>query len=193
MKIGLFFGSFNPIHIGHLVIASYMSEYTDLEKIWLVISPHNPFKEKKTLLQDLKRLQLVRIALEDNNNIKASNIEFDLPKPSYTIHTLTYLQEKFPNDEFSLIMGADNLSGFSKWKNYEMIIENHDIYVYPRAGIDLKSIEESKHPRIKITDAPIMEISSSFIREAIKNKKDIRYMLPQNVHQYIREMHYYEK
>ena len=193
MKIGLFFGSFNPIHIGHLVIASYMSEYTDLEKIWLVISPHNPFKEKKTLLQDLKRLQLVRIALEDNNNIKASNIEFVLQKPSYTIHTLTYLQEKFPNDEFSLIMGADNLSGFSKWKNYEMIIENHDIYVYPLAGIDLKSIEESKHPRIKITDAPIMEISSSFIREAIKNKKDIRYMLPENVHQYIREMHYYEK
>lgn len=193
MKIGLFFGSFNPVHIGHMVIASYMAEYTSLDKVWMVVSPHNPFKEKKTLLNDLARLQLLRIAVEENTKLKASNIEFGLPQPSYTIHTLIHLEEKYPENEFSLIMGADNLAGLSKWKNYEMILERHDIYVYPRANYPLNDLGIVSHPRIKITEAPIMEISSSFIRDSIKKKKDVRYMLPQNVYQYIQEMNYYKK
>lgn len=193
MKIGLFFGSFNPVHIGHMVIASYMAEFTSLDKVWMVVSPHNPFKEKKTLLNDLARLQLLRIAVEDNAKIKASNIEFNLPQPSYTIHTLIHLEEKYPKNEFSLIMGADNLAGLSKWKNYELILEKYDIYVYPRANFHLNDLSISSHPRIKMTEAPIMEISSSFIREAIKNKKNISYMLPKNVYQYIQEMNYYKK
>lgn len=191
MKIGLFFGSFNPIHVGHLVIANYMAQYTDLQKVWLVISPHNPLKEKSTLLDDKQRLALVKIAIENNSKLKASDIEFKLPQPSYTITTLLHLKEKYPEHEFALIMGSDNLSTFHKWKNYEEILKYHQLYIYPRP---LQSSENYKqHPQVNFIDAPVMEISSTFIRQAIADKKDVRYLLPDNVYEYVKEMHFYKK
>jgi len=192
MKVGLFFGSFNPVHIGHMAIANYMLEYTDLKNIWFVVSPHNPLKEKKYLLPEVHRLRLVREAIGDFNKFKASNIEFKLSQPSYTINTLTYLKEKYPQNEFVLILGSDNLRTFNKWKNYEEILRLYKIYVYPRPTEDRGQLFEN-HSEIKVTDAPLMDISSSFIREAIKQKKDIRYFLPASVWNYIREMHFYEK
>lgn len=189
MKIGLFFGSFNPVHIGHMAIANYMLEFTGLERIWFVISPHNPFKKKETLLPDVQRLRLVREAIGDFLKFRASDIEFKLPQPSYTIDTLAYLKEKFPKNEFSLIMGSDNLRTFPKWKNYTEILKAHDIYVYPRLGSD--SGELRSHPRVKLTDAPLMEISATKIREAIRNKKDVRFFLPEAVWDYIKEMRFY--
>jgi nicotinate-nucleotide adenylyltransferase len=201
VKIGLYFGTFNPIHVGHLIIANYMAEYTDLDKVWLVVSPQNPLKKKSTLLADYHRLALARIAVEDNDKIAVSNIEFDLPKPSYTIHTLTYLQEKYPQHEFSLIMGEDNLRTLHKWMNYETILNHHHIYVYPRALTEQERKENQpfessdliQHPHIHVCDAPVMKVSASFIREAIKNKKDVRYLLTDPVYQYVKEMHFYEK
>ncbi len=191
MKIGLFFGSFNPIHIGHLVLANYMLEFTELERIWFVITPHNPLKEKKTLLNDNHRLQMVRAALGDHTKMKASNIEFKLPQPSYTVNTLAHITEKFPGHEFSLIMGSDNLGSFQKWKNFEYILEHHKIYVYPRPGFEGGNLKE--HKSVVFTEAPMLEISSSFLREAIKNKKDVRYYFPESVWTYLKEMHFYEK
>lgn len=191
MKVGLFFGSFNPIHAGHLVLANYMLEYTDLERIWFVVSPHNPLKKKSTLLDEKQRLQMVDLAIGDNIKLKASNIEFNLPQPSYTIVTLTYLKEKYPQHEFVLIMGADNLESFHKWKNYEEIIKHHQLYIYPRPESDGGNLKE--HPQIKLVNAPLMEISSTAIRQAIKEKKDMRYFMPEAVWQYIKEMHFYEK
>jgi nicotinate-nucleotide adenylyltransferase len=191
MKIGLFFGSFNPVHIGHMAIANYMVAFTDIEQVWFVVSPHNPLKEKKTLLSDIHRLRLVREAIGDDARFNASNIEFKLPQPSYTINTLEYLKEKYPAKQFALIIGADNLQTFHKWKNYEEILKQYELYVYPRpsteGGGDLKI-----NPHIKLTNAPLMEISSTFIREAIRNKKDIRHYLPEAVSKYISEMHFYE-
>src|ERR1035437_9840079 len=191
MKVGLFFGSFNPVHVGHMVLANYMPEYTDLERIWFVVSPHNPLKIKSTLLDEKQRLHLVNLAIGFNTKLKASNIEFKLPQPSYTINTLTYLKEKYPQNEFALIMGADNLESFHKWKNYEEILKHYQLYVYLRPkkdGGDLKN-----HPNVKLVNAPIMEISSTAIRQAIKEKKDIRYFMPEEVWEYIKEMHFYEK
>lgn len=192
MKIGLFFGTYNPIHVGHMVIANYMVEFTDLEKLWIVVTPHNPFKKKKTMLVDYHRLQLVKIAIGDDNRFKASDIEFNLPQPSYTIHTLSYLKEKYPEHEFVLVMGGDNLTHFKKWKNYLEILNEHQIYIYPRIeGDDFGDLKN--HPNVSMHEAPIMQISSSFVRDAIKNKKDVRHYLPKDVHQYIAEMHFYEK
>lgn len=191
MKVGLFFGSFNPIHAGHLVLANYMLEYTDLERIWFVVSPHNPLKKKSTLLDEKQRLQMVDLAIGDSIKLKASNIEFNLPQPSYTIVTLTYLKEKYPQHEFVLIMGADNLESFHKWKNYEEILKHHQLYIYPRPESDGGNLKE--HPQIKLVNAPLMEISSTAIRQAIKEKKDMRYFMPEAVWQYIKEMHFYEK
>ena len=178
-----------------------MASSSDLDQVWLVVSPQNPLKSKTTLLADYHRLALVKIAIEDNQNLKASNIEFDLPKPSYTIDTLTYLQEKHPEHEFSIIMGEDNLRTLHKWKNYEIILNNHKIYVYPRVltaqeilAKDLKLESPFKdHPNVKIIEAPVMKISASFIRNAIKTKKEVRYLLTEPVRQYISEMHFYEK
>jgi nicotinate-nucleotide adenylyltransferase len=191
MKIGLFFGSFNPIHTGHLVIAGYMSEFTDLEQVWFVVSPHNPLKTKQTLLQDYHRLSLVKTAIGVNRKLKTSDIEFKLSKPSYTINTLVNLGEQFPQHQFVLIMGADILETFHKWKNYEQILENYELYVYPRPNST--GGELINHPKVKKVDAPLMEISASFIRESIRNKKDVRYMMPESVWNYIEEMHFYEK
>lgn len=202
MKIGLYFGTFNPIHVGHLVIANYMADHTDLDQVWLVVSPQNPLKEKNTLLPDYHRLAMVRIAIEDNTKLKANDVEFSLPKPSYTVTTLAYLKEKYPEHQFALIMGEDNLRTLHKWYNYEQILENHQIFVYPRA-ITMQEEEELKgsgkpdsssidHKNIvKCDDVPVMKVSSSYIRKAIKEKKDVRYLLTEPVHKYLDEMNFY--
>jgi nicotinate-nucleotide adenylyltransferase len=187
MKIGLYFGSFNPIHIGHLIIANYLVEFSDLDQVWMVVTPHNPHKKKSSLLDDYQRLHLVNLAIEDYPKIKSSAIEFKLPQPNYTINTLVHLKENFPKNEFSLIMGADNLNSFHKWKNYEVILQNHDLYVYPRVTSYGEIAVENLvyHPKIHQVNAPIIEISSTFIRESIKNKKNITPMLPSKVAEYI--------
>lgn len=190
-KIGLYFGTFNPIHIGHLIIANHMVNYTDLDEVWFVVSPLNPFKKKKTLLDNYARLELVYRAIKDYDRLRVSDIEFGLPRPSYTINTLVYITEKYPNKDFSLIMGGDNLKSFHKWKNYELILQNHELYVYPRLLSAKSSLDN--HEKINLVDAPIMQISSSFIRNAIKDQRDVRAMLPENVWEYIDEMNYYRK
>ena len=190
MKIGLFFGSFNPFHLGHKVIASYMSEFTDLEQVWLVVSPQNPEKKKSTLLEEHHRLMIIRQEVEDNSKLMASDIEFKLPQPNYTINTLTYLKEQFPDKFFCLIMGSDNLENFHKWKNYEQILNQHDIYVYPRKGFNMLT---TKHKNIHIVEGvPEIQISASFIRNKIKLKKDISYMIPEKSWKYIDEMNFYK-
>ena len=191
MKTGLFFGSFNPIHNGHMVIANYFAEFSDLKQVWFVVSPHNPLKPAGSLLNDFQRLQLVELAIGDYRKMKVSKIEFSLPKPSYTINTLTHLQEKFPQHEFVLIMGSDNLHTFHKWKNYEQILEYFSIYIYPLPGFDGGDFKN--HPKVKFIEAPLMEISSTFIRNAIKSKKDVRFMMPEKVADYIDEMNFYKK
>lgn len=193
-KIGLYFGTFNPIHVGHLIIANHLANNSDLNEVWFVVSPHNPLKDKNTLLEDHHRLAMVQRAVEENPKLKASSIEFDLPKPSYTVFTLQSLKEKFPKTEFSLIMGEDNLRTIHKWKNYEYILENFDIYVYPRVQsateTDVKDFSNSG--RIHMCNAPVMNVSSTFIREAIKNKKDVRYLLTDPVFKYVDEMNFYK-
>jgi len=184
MKTGLFFGSFNPVHIGHMIIANHMIQYTDLKEIWMVVSPHNPLKSKASLAKDSDRLHLVQLAIDDNPHIKASNIEFSLPVPSYTIDTLIHLQEKYPKREFCLIMGGDNVESLPKWKNYELLLQNYDIYVYERPGYNTTLAEDN--PRIKIVkDVPMMDISATFIRNAIREKKSIQYLVPEKVFDYL--------
>ena len=183
MKTGLFFGSFNPVHTGHMIIANFMATQSDLHEIWMVVSPQNPFKTKKSLAKDHDRLHLVHLAIGDNPHLKASNIEFNLPKPSYTIDTLTYLKEKFPKKEFALIMGGDNLGNFHKWKNYEQILESHEIYVYKRPQYELGDLAD--HPKINIMEAPLMQISASYIRRCIQENHSIQYLVPDTVFEYI--------
>lgn len=191
-KIGLFFGTFNPIHIGHLVIANHMVEFSDLDEVWFVISPQSPFKIKNTLLDNNHRYQMVYEATKEYSKLKASKIEFDLPQPNYTIHTLVHLEEKYENTyAFSLLMGEDNLKGFHKWKNYEEILKNHDIYVYPRISDGSTSKQFKDHPAIHRVNAPIMEISSTFIRKNHKAGKNIKPMLPEAVWKYMDEMNFY--
>jgi nicotinate-nucleotide adenylyltransferase len=191
-KIGLFFGSFNPIHIGHMVIAEYMVEFTTLNEIWLVVSPCNPLKKKETLLNEKHRIRMVRLAIEYDSRFKASSIEFGLPRPSYTIDTLTYLNEKFPKVDFSLIIGLDNLGTLPKWKNYERLLKNYKIYVYPRIYSGDKSPLKN-HPSVILTEAPIVELSSTFIRKAISEGKTIKHLVPPQVGDYIKEMNFYKK
>ena len=191
MITGLYFGSFNPIHIGHLAIASFMIEFSDLEQLWFVVSPHNPLKEKKSLLQDYHRLEMVRLAIDDDDRFRASDIEFKLPTPSYTIDTLAYLEEKHPGREFKLVMGADGLRTFHKWKHASLIAEKYHRLIYPRPGADMETL--SRLPNATVVDAPIMEISSSFIRQAIRDGKDVRHLVPAKAYTYMREMHFYEK
>lgn len=191
MITGLYFGSFNPIHIGHLAIANFMVEFSDLDQLWFVVSPQNPLKAKSSLLQDYHRLALVRLAIEDDDRFRASDIEFKLPTPSYTIDTMTYLEEKHPGMEFQLIMGADGLRTFHKWKHSDLIVKRYHRLIYPRPGIDLK--KAVRIPNATLVDAPMMEISSSFIRKAIKEGKDVRHLVPARAYKYIREMHFYEK
>jgi len=196
-KTGLFFGSFNPIHIGHMAIANYLVEFTSLCQVWFVVSRQNPLKEKTGLLSEYQRLELVNLAIGDDLRFRASNIEFHLPIPSYTVNTLAYLDEKFPGREFALIMGADNFITLPKWKNYREILDRYAIYIYPRPEIsipeDLLKLYLDREAKIKITKAPLMEISSSFIRSAIRAGKEVNYFLPEKVYAYIREMHFFEK
>lgn len=190
-KVGLFFGTFNPIHIGHLVIANYMVEFSDLEEVWFVITPRSPFKMKKSLLDNNHRYQMVYEAVKDYPNLKASTIEFKLSQPNYTINTLVHLEANYADQcEFALIMGEDNLQHFHKWKNYEAILENYHIYVYPRVTQETDK-RFAVHPKVHMTDAPIMEISSTFIRKGQKEGKDIRAMLPEAVWKYMDEMNFY--
>jgi len=190
MEVGLYFGSFNPVHIGHMAIANYMVEYTDLQQIWFVVSPQNPLKAKNTLLADYQRYELVSRAIGNNIKFRVSSIEFSMPKPSYTIDTLTYISEKFPNHNFSIIMGSDNILTLNKWKNYEQILQYYKIYIYPRSDFQLENVEVKGN--FEIANAPQMEISSSFIRQAIKEGKDIPYFMPSEAYKYMREMHFYE-
>jgi nicotinate-nucleotide adenylyltransferase len=193
MKIGLYFGTYNPIHVGHLIIANHMAEHADLDQVWMVVTPHNPLKKKATLLDDHQRLQMVFLATEDFSKIKPSDIEFKLPQPNYTVNTLIHLHEKYPDYDFSLIMGEDNLKTLHKWKNYEVILENHEIYVYPRISTEEENIALKSHPKVHIIDAPIVEISSTFIRNNIKKGKNIQPLLPPKVWEYIDHNNFYKK
>ena len=184
MKVGLFFGSFNPVHIGHMALANYLLEFTNLERIWFVVSPHNPLKEKKTLLADHHRLELVRLAIGEHPKMKASNIEFKLPQPSYTVDTLAYLEAQYPSYQFVLLMGEDNLPTLPKWKNYQVLLERYPIYVYPRPGTPRSPLHE--HPSVRLLDTPLLEISATFIRQCVKEGRSIRYMVPEAVEEYIR-------
>ncbi len=187
--VGLYFGSFNPIHIGHLAIANYIVEYANLNELWFVVSSHNPLKEKSTLLPDYQRLEIVNRAIDGYDKFKASSIEFGLPQPSYTINTLAYLQEKYPKRKFCLIMGEDNLSTLHKWKNYKEILK-YQILVYPRPNC--KVSEFHNHKNMKFLSAPTMDISASFIRNSIKEGKNLQYFVPQQAWEYINEMNFYK-
>ena len=207
MRIGLYFGTYNPIHVGHLVIANYMAEHDDLDQVWLVVSPQNPLKERSSLLKDFHRLALVREGIENNPKLKSCDIEFNLPKPSYTITTLTHLHQKYPEHEFAIIMGEDNLRTFHKWYNYEKILKYHKIFVYPRAlTLQEQEDNESQHciPKeiekykelpnvIYCEDAPVMKVSSSYIRKCISEGKDVQYLLTEPVFKYVSEMHFYKQ
>jgi len=186
VKVALFFGSFNPIHVGHLIIANYIAETTDIDKVWLVVSPQNPLKQKSSLLNEYDRLHLVNLAIENNFNLESCNIEFGLPKPSYTINTLIYLKEKHPEINFSLIMGGDNIATILKWKNYEKILKNYSIFIYKRPGFE--EIPRGINGDIKLLDVPLLDISSTFIRDSISKGISMKYFLPDAVENYITEM-----
>lgn len=188
MKIGLYFGSFNPVHHGHLIIASHLINNTDLHEVWMIVSPQNPFKNSAGLLNEHHRYHLVQIALENETRIRASNIEFKLPKPSYTSNTLTYLKEKYPQHDFFIIMGSDGFQNINKWHNAEAIIKNYPIYIYKRPGFEVR---ETFGADITILDAPLLEISSTQIRKLIKEKKSIRYLVPESVIEEIEKNNYY--
>ena len=191
-KIGLYFGTFNPIHVGHLAIANHMVEFSDLDQVWMVVTPHNPHKKKSTLLDNNHRKMMVDIALEEYPKIKSSAIEFDLPQPNFTVNTLAVLEEKYPKQKFCLLMGEDNLKSFHKWKNFEVILSRYELFVYPRLTPNKATALLENHPNVTRVAAPIMEISSTAIRKAIKSKKNIRPLLPQNVWQYLDEMNFYK-
>ncbi|WDF47261.1 nicotinate (nicotinamide) nucleotide adenylyltransferase [Chryseobacterium sp. KACC 21268] len=191
-KIGLFFGSFNPIHIGHLILGNYILENSDMAELWFVVSPQNPFKDKKSLLKDHNRLDMVQLAIKNYPKMRASNVEFSLPVPSYTIDTLAYLKEKHPNFSFSLIMGEDNLGSLHKWKNYELLLENYQIIVYPRISGEEKKGEYLKHENIHQINAPIIELSATEIRNMIKAGKNTRPMLPPEVFDYLDGSSFYK-
>jgi len=193
MKIGLYFGTFNPIHVGHLIIANHMAENSDLDEIWLVVSPHNPFKKKSSLLDNHHRLELVYKATEEYTKLKPSNIEFKLPQPNYTVHTLAHISDLYKDKEFCLIMGEDNLKSFHKWKNFETILEHHNIYVYPRISEGKIATQFDEHPKIHTVEAPIVQVSSTMIRNGIKDGKNIKPMLTKEVWSYIDEMNFYRK
>lgn len=189
MKIGLYFGSFNPVHIGHLIIASHVINNTALDRIWMIVSPQNPLKSSNSLINEYDRFHMVQSALDGENKIKASNVEFKLPRPSYTVDTITYLKEKYPQHEFSIVMGSDSYSNITKWKNYEVLIKNNPLYIYERPGF---KIENSLNANIQILKAPLLQISSTHIRELVKLGKSIRYMVPDIVKEEIERNGYYK-
>lgn len=189
MKVGLFFGSFNPIHIGHLIIANSIVELAQLDQVWFVVSPQNPFKQKKNLLHEFDRLDLVNRAIYDNFNLKSSDIEFNMPKPSYTIDTLTYLSEKHPDYDFKLIIGEDNLYHFPKWKNADQILKQYELLVYPRPRA--KKSELKDHPKVQLVEAPLIDISATFIRKCVKENRSIKYIVHEAVEERIHAMNFY--
>lgn len=188
MKVGLYFGSFNPVHIGHLIIANHVAYHTDLKQVWFVVSPQNPFKKSAGLLNEYHRLHLIRLAIEGENKLRASSVEFKLPKPSYTVDTLAYLRENYPDHEFSIIMGSDGFQNLNKWKNYEVITANHNIYIYKRPGFE---VTEKHGATVEILEAPLLDISSTRIRELIRNKDSIRFLVPDTVKEEIERNGYY--
>ena len=189
-RTALFFGSFNPIHVGHLIIANRMLQQEGVDEVWFVVSPQNPLKERNTLLADHHRMQMVRRAIEDNYKMQACDIEMHLPVPSYTVVTLAALGDKYPEREFCLVMGSDNLATFERWRNYQYILDNYRLLVYPRPGTEHCKL--ASHPSVTMVDVPMMDISSSYIRRQIAQKKDVRYLLTEPVHKYLTEMHFYE-
>ena len=189
MKIGLYFGSFNPVHIGHLIIANHAVNETGLNQVWFVVSPQNPFKQSASLLNEYHRLHLIKSAIDGENNLRASSVEFNMPKPSYTVDSLAYLKEKHPEHKFSILMGSDGFQNLNKWKNYEVIVANHSIYIYKRPGFE---VTETFGATIHVLDAPLLEISSTHIRELIKNKKSIRFLVPDIVKEEIELAGYYK-
>lgn len=190
MKIGLFFGSFNPIHIGHMIIANIMAENTDLKKVWFVVTPQNPLKPSKGLLHEFDRYDMVKAAIADNYKLEVSDVEFNLPKPNYTVHTLAHLREKNPSKEFRLIIGEDNLENFTKWKNHEAILDQYGLYVYPRPGVTNTDLK--RHANVTMVEAPLLDISATYVRNCIKNNKSIRYLVPEPVEQMIRQKGFYK-
>lgn len=196
MNIGLLFGSFNPIHVGHLIIANVMAENTDLKKVWFVVSPQNPFKPSKGLLHEFDRYDMVKAAIADNYKLEVSDIEFHLPRPSYTVDTLTHLTERNPGKTFRVIIGEDNLVNFEKWKNYEQILDNYGLYVYPRPGVTNSEpggdVRPKRHPNVKMVDAPLLDISATYIRNCIRDNKSIRYLVPEAVETLIRTKQFYK-
>lgn len=191
MRTALFFGSFNPVHIGHLAIANYIAEFGNVDEVWFVVSPHNPHKDKNTLLPERERYNMILESIADYPKFRVSDIEFKLPQPSYTIHTLTHLREKYPTREFSLVLGSDNLVNFHKWKNADLILQNYPLIVYPRPDTSADVYE--KYPQISKINAPLMDISSSFIREALRAGKDIRFFVPEGAWKILSDMNHYQK
>lgn len=189
MKIALYFGSFNPIHHGHLIIANHILEHTDAEQVWFIVSPQNPFKQSAGLLNEYQRLHLVNLSIEGEKNLKASSIEFNLPKPSYTINTLTYLKEKYPEHEFIILMGSDSFQNITKWKNAEVILKNYPLYIYRRPGFEIADTHGAK---LTVVEAPLLQISATHIRELVRNGKSIRYLVPDAVAEEIRKGNYYK-
>jgi nicotinate-nucleotide adenylyltransferase len=194
MKIGLYFGSFNPIHVGHLIVGNTMVEHTDLQQVWYIVSPQNPLKKREDLLHEFDRLNMVELAIASNPNMRVSDVEFNLPRPSYTIDTLTYLQEKHPQHQFALIIGEDNLVSLPKWKNYEAILEYFSLYVYPRIVADnarVRKAELREHAKVKFVDAPLLDISATFIRRSVQNHLSIAYLVHEAVEEYIKQKKFY--
>jgi len=190
MKIGLFFGSFNPIHIGHLIIANYMANHTELDKVWLVVSPQNPFKKYGDLVNTYDRLEMAKLATDNSSSITVSDVELKLPQPSYTIDTLAHLKEKYPEHEFAIIMGSDNLASLHKWKNYKLILRDYRIYVYPRPGYE--NADLASDPAVTITMTPLMELSATFIRKSLAEGKNIQYFVPDSVLKFIEDKSLYK-
>lgn len=192
MKVGLYFGTFNPVHVGHSILANHMLHYTDMDEVWMVVTPHNPHKKKSTLLENHHRLEMVYKATENFDHIHPSDIEFKLRQPNYTVDTLVHISEKFPSYEFAIIMGEDNLKTFHKWKNYEVILEDYEVFVYPRITQKKQGNDLENHPKVHFVEAPIIEISSTFIRAAIKNQKSVKHLLLPQVWEYIDLMNFYK-
>lgn len=192
-NIGLYFGTFNPIHVGHLIIANHMVENSDLDEVWVVVTPHNPFKKKSSLLDNHHRLDMVYFATQEYDKIKPCDIEFNLPQPNYTITTLTHISEKYPSYKFNLIMGEDNLKSFHKWRNYQAILDDYKLYVYPRISQGIVENQFKEHAKIHRVSAPIIQISSTMIRKGVQDKKNIKPLVSTKVWQYIDEMNFYKK